>query len=265
MSTQTSRVRPLRMCLALFSACVIASAAGQAVQQTPAGNTAGEIAAYEDVIASYNTGDSAKSTAKDADYHILTEAFVVEVSTEGLKELGVSPLGQSSDGISIAKLTACLVEGKNAKVISGAKAAAKPGKEGSAKEEKRIYLKEIRKNSMPNIPGSPAVPEAVDVQFRDYNFDKTFRATPTMCPNGVISLEYEYGEFGVLTDGYDPENPAPPTKYSYGWSGQLSLSPGKPQIAASVQNKDSIIFLILTATIQKENPAEKSQAKTDEK
>lgn len=264
MSTQISRISPLWMCLALFSACGIVSDAGQITQQKPAENTAGEIAAYDDVIASYNTGDSAKSTAKaappaDADYHILTEAFVVEVSTEGLKELGVSPLGQSSDGISIAKLTACLVKDKGAKVISGAKAAAKPDKEGIAQEQKTIYLNEAYRT------GNPARPEVVDIRWRDYRLNKKFLVTSTTNPNGTISLKYNYNEDGVLTDGYDPENPVPPTQYTYTWSGQLSLSPGKPQIAASVQNKDSVIFLILTATIQKENPTEQSQTKTNKK
>jgi|GEM_PF-1515540 len=244
MGIKSYKIGLLWMCIILSMACV------SLLQAEPECKTAP------------NPVEAAKETPPPdpyADAQIMVEAFVVEVSTEGLKALGVSPLGQTPDGISIAKLTECLMQGDNAKVFSGAKVVTKQEGESNSREEKRIYLKEIQKNSA----GGPEGPREIrNVTFKEYQTVKEFKSHTTIVSENTISISYAFGERGVLTspEHYDPNDGAPPTNYNYCWSGQISLQPGKPQIAAAVQNTDDIVFLVLTATIQKDTPIENQTA-----
>jgi hypothetical protein len=260
MSIKSCKIGVLWVCVILSIVCVTVLRAEpecKAVQQTkPAANSAEQIAAYEAVVASYNTQEAAKETPY-ADAQIMVEAFVVEVTTEGLKALGVSPLGQTPDGISIAKLTDCLMQGDNAKVISGAKVTAKQGELGTAKEEKVIYHKYTRKN----FAGGT---EMMDVSFVDFKLNKLLNTKARIESCNLVSLEYNYQENGVQFDNDDdPNYPSPPTQYTYNWTGQLSLQHGKPKIVAAVQNKDNVVFLVLTATIQTDTPTPAAEEKKE--
>ncbi len=249
MSIKSCKIGLLWVYVVLSMVCVTvlkAEPACKAVQQTkPAANSAEQTAAYEAVIASYNTQEAAKETPPQdpyADAQILVEAFVVEVTTAGLKDLGVSPLGQTPDGISIAKLTDCLMKDKGAKVVSGAKVTAKQGNKGEAKEQKTIYMKEKWRD---------------DFRFMNYSLEKSFAAITSIVSDYNVSVVYSYLESGPQIDpNYDPNKPAPLNKYSYNWNGQFNLQSNKPQIAAAVQNRDNVVFLVLTATIQKDIPTQ---------
>ncbi len=196
-----------------------------------------------------------------ANAQILVEAFVVEVPTSAMAEMGISPIGQGSDGITVAKLGACLVSDEGARVISGAKVSAKQGREGKSQENKRCYLKEMAGTFPVSQKGKPAI-EKSGVIFRDYNFSKKLEVSARIISEYTISTEYTYSESGILTDpkNYDPNNFAPPDSYSYDWEGILSLSSGKPVIAGAAQNKDRVVFLILTATVQDMPEVKQKQA-----
>lgn len=183
-----------------------------------------------------------------ANAQILIEAFVVEVSTAGLQDVGVNPIGAGPEGITIARLAACLMN-ESAKVISGVKVAVRQRSEATAKEQKTSYYKQIKKT----VAMSNNVPVTnTNTQYSAYDFGKSLRALTSFQPDCSIRVEYEYNESGVTPDveHYDPNDETPPSRYGYNWKGVLSLASGEPTIVGATQNKDSVIFLILTATVQ---------------
>ncbi|MBM4102544.1 MAG: hypothetical protein FJ263_00635 [Planctomycetes bacterium] len=195
-----------------------------------------------------------------ANVQILVEAFVVEVPTSAMAEIGISPIGQGSDGITVAKLGACLVSDEGAQVISGMKVAVRQRSGATAKEQKTSYYKHIKKivAMSNNVPVT-----STSIQHSAYDFGKSLRALTSFQPDCSIRVEYEYNESGVTPDveHYDPNDETPPSRYGYNWEGVLSLASGEPTIAGATQNKDSVIFLILTATAQ--NMPEVKQAEPD--
>ena len=90
------------------------------------------------LLAGYATGPAAEAPSQQAgkteEAHqekcILVEAFVVEVRLASLYELGVSPLGQKPNSVSVDNLLNCL-GGKNiAQVTAGVKVSLAPKEDG---------------------------------------------------------------------------------------------------------------------------------------
>jgi hypothetical protein len=173
----------------------------------------------------------------------------VEVPTSAMAEMGISPIGQGSDGITVAKLGACLVSDEGARVISGAKASVRQNEEGMSEERKTIYYKRTNKN-VTIVDNKPMT--NISFQFSPYEFNKHLGTRAIIQPEKSIIVEYNYEESGVMPDikHYDPNDNTPPNTYSCQWQGRLSLASGKPVIAGAMQNDSGIVFLILTATAQ---------------
>jgi hypothetical protein len=176
---------------------------------------------------------------------VLVEAFVVRVSTEALAEAGVNPIGQSPEGVSILKILSCLDDAERGEVVSGAKLTARNGKEARVKDEKHIYVKSERGNS---------------VSYQAFECGKNFGITARFNSDKAITVEYAYFE-SSFEENEDKETP--PTTSSNNWVGVVTMSAGKPVIAGAVtmsagkpviagaaQDDDTVTFLILTATIQ---------------
>jgi hypothetical protein len=194
-----------------------------------------------------------------ANVRILVEAFVVEVSTAGLQDVGVNPIGAGTDGITVAKLAACLMN-ESANVISGAKVSAKQNEKGTSKENRTIIYKQINKSTAMVIDGKPVT--GIGVRYSDYDFIKQLSVSPVIRPDRSIAVGYSYEEGGVTPDveHYDPNDETPPSRYAYSWDGRLSLVSGHPVIAGAAQNKDRVVFLILTATVQNMPEVKQEQA-----
>lgn len=75
------------------------------------------------------------------DSTILVEAFVVEVRLSALYDLGVSPIGEKPNSVSIENIMRCLQD-DDARIISGAKVAVKQREQGTTESEQRIYLEQ---------------------------------------------------------------------------------------------------------------------------
>lgn len=163
---------------------------------------------------------------------VLVEAFVVRVSMEALAEAGVNPIGQSPESISILKILSCLDDADKGKVFSGAILTARNGKEARVKDEKHIYVKSERGNS---------------VSYEAFESGKNFGITTRFNSNNAITVEYSYSQ-SSFEESEDKETP--PTTFSNNWVGVLTMSAGKPVIAGAVHDDDTATFLILTATIQ---------------
>jgi len=156
-----------------------------------------------------------------ANAQILVEAFVVEVPTSAMAEMGISPIGQGSDGITVAKLGACLVSDEGARVVSGAKVSVRQNEDGRSEERKTIYYKQTRKN-VTMVDNKPVT--SVSVQFSPYEFNKHLGTRAIIQPEKSIVVEYSYEESGVIPDikHYDPNDNTPPNTYSYQWRGRFS-------------------------------------------
>jgi hypothetical protein len=181
-----------------------------------------------------------------ANVQILVETFLVEVPVSALAERGVNPISAGSEGITIAKLAACLMN-ESAKVVSGVKVSARQNEEGVSKESRTIHYKQINK-SVAMVDKKPVT--GVDVRYLAHDFGKQLSVHPIIRPDQSIIVSYDYNESGAIPDlnHYDPNDNAPPGRYAYTWKGRLSLVSGQPVIAGATQNKDSVVFLILTAT-----------------
>jgi hypothetical protein len=179
---------------------------------------------------------------------ILVEAFVVLVPTQTLADIGIHPIGQGSDDMTISKLAAFLVN-DSAHVISGAKTSVKQNEEGATKEEKTIYYNRIH-NNMAIVNKTPVT--SVDIEYSPQKFEKHFSISAIIKSNCFISVKYGYRELGVTPDiqHYDPNDASPLGRYEYSWGGRISLLSGQPVIAGAIQNSNSVVFLVLTATTQ---------------
>jgi hypothetical protein len=158
---------------------------------------------------------------------VLIEAFVVRVSTAALAELGVNPIGQAPEGISILKILACLDDAEKGEVVSGAKVTARHNNEARTKNNETFYIK---RESVSTAMGKQGPVESKRIQ-----------------PKGDIRLEASYSDSGIIEN---EDQSIPPTKIGYDWGGVLTMSSGQPVIAGAAQNEDNVTFLILTATIQ---------------
>ena len=175
---------------------------------------------------------------------VLVEAFMVRVSTEALAEVGINPIGQAPEGISILKILACLEDPEKAVVISGAKAMARSNGRAESSSEETFYIKTENVNTM-QTPEGPI--ETKDISFDKYRSGKAFEAVPRIQSDKSIRLQAEYSYTGIIEN---EDAMTPPTTISYDWSGVLVLRSGIPAIASAAQNDDSVTLLILTATIQ---------------
>lgn len=177
---------------------------------------------------------------------VLAEAFMVRVSTAALAELGVNPIGQAPEGISILKILACLGDPEKGEVVSGAKAIAGNNKEARTKNGETFYIK---RESVSTAMGQQGPVESKSVTFDEYNSGKSFSIVPRIQSNGDIRLEVSYSDSGIIEN---EDQSIPPTRTGYDWSGVLTMKSGKPVIASAAQDEDNVTFLILTATIQDE-------------
>ncbi|MHC4855364.1 MAG: hypothetical protein ACYS72_03055, partial [Planctomycetota bacterium] len=175
---------------------------------------------------------------------VLIEAFVVRVSTAALAELGVNPIGQAPEGISILKILACLDDAEKGEVVSGAKVTARHNNEARTKNNETFYIK---RESVSTAMGKQGPVESKSVTFDAYSSGKSFSVVPRIQPKGDIRLEASYSDSGIIEN---EDQSIPPTKIGYDWGGVLTMSSGQPVIAGAAQNEDNVTFLILTATIQ---------------
>lgn len=182
-------------------------------------------------------------TTKTVDPHentsVLVEAFLVRVSIEALTQVGVNPIGQSPEGISILKILACLEDSDNAQVISGTKLMVRHKSKSEMSNGETFYLK----NEKVVHRGTEKI---TDVRYDAYESGIQFEAYPTIL-DGSIRIGYEYSQSGFEEN---EDSQSPPARYGIDWEGTVTLSSGQPVIAGAVQDDDIVRFLILTATIQ---------------
>lgn len=202
-------------------------------------------------LAGHLVGPTAEAQAKKAEQvedpyknsTVLVEAFVVEVKLSALYDLGVSPIGQKPNSVSIENILKCLQDEDSAGVSTGAKVVLQQKQSASAESKETIY----RERQAPIKVGSNRV---VSRSYHSYNISSSFRASVNILPDSRIFVSFDFNQFGV--EKVASMNDVPPTTITRDWSGTVCLEAGKPSIAGATQGEQKAVFLILCADIKSE-------------
>jgi len=202
-------------------------------------------------LAGHLVGPTAEAQAKKAEQvedpyknsTVLVEAFVVEVKLSALYDLGVSPIGQKPNSVSIENILKCLQDEDSAGVSTGAKVVLQQKQSASAESKETIY----RERQAPIKVGSNRV---VSRSYQSYNISSSFRASVNILPDSRIFVSFDFNQFGV--EKVASMNDMPPTTITREWSGTVCLEAGKPSIAGATQGEQKAVFLILCADIKSE-------------
>ena len=179
---------------------------------------------------------------KYEDSRVLVEAFVVEVKLEALYASGVNQIGQEPNSVSIERIQQCLKDQDGGKVTTGAKAAARQGREASMEVTETIYVE--REKPVRKRPGGEVEIQKV---FDSYKASKQLNVEVSVGADGRIRTEFVFQQY---TLGKTPDDKArTPDKITRNWSGQVTLEADKPSIVGAEQDEQKAIFLILCAHI----------------
>ncbi|MFH1718632.1 MAG: hypothetical protein ABIF19_14855 [Planctomycetota bacterium] len=206
------------------------------------------------LMAGYSTGPKAegqanqnnKAEAPQPDECILVEAFVVEVKLAALDELGVSPIGQKPNSVSVENILHCLGAKDMAQVSTGLKVSLKSEESGEAKTTETVYVEHLV-----NAPGgkrpdgrSPLVSKS----FKSHNVGRQFNARAFIRPNGMILVGFAFDQNTYRQTADDDE--APENTVTRRWSGEAYLDPGQPAIVGATQDEETAVLLILCADVK---------------
>lgn len=202
-------------------------------------------------LAGHLVGPTAEAQAKKAEQvedpyknsTVLVEAFVVEVKLSALYDLGVSPIGQKPNSVSIENILKCLQDEDSAGVSTGAKVVLQQKQSASTESKETIY----RGRQAPIKVGNNRV---VSRSYQSYNISSSFRASVNILPDSRIFVSFDFNQFGV--EKVASMNDVPPTTITREWSGTVCLEAGKPSIAGATQGEQKAVFLILCADIKSE-------------
>jgi hypothetical protein len=178
------------------------------------------------------------------DSTILVEAFVVEVRLSALYDLGVSPIGEKPNSVSIGNILRCLQNEGNARIISGAKVATRQRERGDTESEQRIYLEQQKPTKTTEGSKKPVASRPP----RPYQFGKSFRASANILAHNRIYVSFSFT--GNSLDKALTKDSIPPNTVNWQWSGMVCLERGKSSIVGATQDEKKAVFLILCADIR---------------
>lgn len=188
-----------------------------------------------------NQSSQAEDPYKDS--RVLVEAFVVEVKLSALYDLGVSPIGQKPNSVSVENILKCLRNDDWAQVTAGAKLALGQQQRASTKATETTYVE--RRSPVPAGRGRAG---AVSRSFESYGIGKAFDAQVTIRPDSRVFMAFTFSQSTV--DKAELESDAPPATITRDFSGSVCLEAGKPSIVGAVQNDQVAAFLIVSADIR---------------
>ena len=177
------------------------------------------------------------------DSTILVEAFVVEVRLSALYDLGVSPIGEKPNSVSIDNILRCLQDEDNARISSGAKVAARQRERGTTESEQRIYIEQRPTKTSEGSKKPPA-----SRPLRPYQFSKSFQASANIIAPNRIFVNFGFSENAM--DKVPAKDGMPPNTVNWQWSGTVCLERGKASIVGETQDEKKAVFLILCADIR---------------
>ena len=206
---------------------------------------------------------------------IKIEAFVVQIDMTNLYEMGVCPLSSESKSTSAKHIITCLKEGQ-AEIIAGAKLTLGQNEKGSAAQQ----TKESAKKSLPihppvtrrpaegpsTSPNDEVAPQSDQPAVPRVRSTRPARPVPVRrTESHLISSTKRFSAYAKvdaqkirtewsfeMTNFEEPqtEQESMSNEIERNWSGTTTLTPGKPQIVAAVQDGNRATFLILTGNIE---------------
>lgn len=187
------------------------------------------------------TNDSNKTESLRPDECIFVEAFVVEVKLDALDELGVSPIGEKPNSVSLENILHCLGGKEIAQVSTGLKVSLRSGVIGEAKTTETVYLEHMVK---PPKGYGPAASKS----FNSHDIARQFSVKASILPHCTILANFEFNQNTYRQTAAD--NDAPEDTITWQWAGDAFLEPGKPAIVGASQDEDTAVFLILCADVK---------------
>lgn len=187
-----------------------------------------------------------------ANHSVLVETFVVELTTEAVRQAGADIVGRDPAGISISKLLWALRDEDNGRVLSGLKANLRHGARASA-EEKRT---EVFQRTVIRQGGDGAGDKIVN--YEPYQFRKSCTLDCRIIRPDRVYLRYTYAE-NIFVGLYDS---GPPLITELTFNSDLFAVPGVPVIAGASQDEDTARLLVFVVTLiaPAEPPAVEKQA-----
>lgn len=211
------------------------------------------VAAFSIVLlVGYATGPAAETPSRQTgktdeasqETFVLVEAFVVEVRLSSLYELGVSPLGQKPNSVSVDNLLNCL-GGKNiAQVTTGVKVSLHPKGDGKTNITETIYMERQAVAPASRRTDNPVVSKS----YRNYDIGNQFDASASVGADGGILVDFQFSQSTCRNTSSSDEAPA--NTVSRQWSGTAYLKVGEPAIVGATQNEETAVFLVLCANIK---------------
>ena len=174
---------------------------------------------------------------------ILVESFVVWVKLSALYDLGISPIGEKPNSVTIENILTCLEDENNAKVGSGVKVAILHRGKGQVELEETIYIAQERP-----VKTDGGTKQIVSKTFRPYQVGKYFEATATGVSNDIISIKYDFRQEEV--EKVTSKNEASPHIAKRIWTGTVYVQRGKASIVGATQDEQKAYFLIISADIR---------------
>lgn len=177
-----------------------------------------------------------------ANYSALVETFMVEVTTEALREAGADIVGRDPAGISISKLLWALRDEENGHVASGLKVSIGWSGRGKflAQKEKTDYFPVTTTRRSPNMPPEPFT----DLQSYTASQSLAIEWFTILSPD-CVRIAYNYAENIVLA----AEDLKPPTLIKSSFNGTLVATSGEPIIAGASQSEDTVRLLVFVVTL----------------
>jgi hypothetical protein len=171
---------------------------------------------------------------------ILIEAFVVWVKLSALDDLGVSPIGEKPNSVTIENILTCLKDGNSAKVGSGVKVATQNRGKGQVELEETIYIAQEKQ-----IKIDGGTKQTVSRTYRPYSVGKFFAVSANGIGESKISVSFDFRQEEVQK--VNSQNEAPPHIIKRIWSGAVNIQRGKASIVGATQDEQKAYFLVISA------------------
>ncbi len=180
-----------------------------------------------------------------SDVRVLVRAFVVDVKLAALDKAGAGPFEKEAP--SATEILDILKSKEGGRIRATATLAVRNKENGETRAS--------NKTDVPVYDGKDPNGQ-VRTKMWSYETGTTFDVYVSVTPDGVILVGYNLATT-ILEKRRDefatPETPR------YTWKSQVSLRSGVPAIAAALEEKDAMTYLILRADIEKDSLPEKKK------
>jgi hypothetical protein len=179
------------------------------------------------------------------DATVLVEAFVVEVKLSALYDLGVSPIGEKPNSVSVEDVLKCLKDKDNAQVTAGAKVNTAQRQEGQTKS---TQIRRFEREQVVQPARGDRGPVSSKVS-QSYEVGTQFAVTTFIKPDRRIGAHFVFTQ---STLDLFPRQDGEPESVTREWQGTALLEADRPSIVGATQSEQETVFLILCAHIKSE-------------